>query len=166
MAHHPEVTRAYGAFEGKVAKWKRLDTGLKDLADLGSAATIGCQWCLDFGYWVMHTRGVAREKIEAVPRWRDSDLFTPVERLVLEYAEAMTVTPPTVDDDLVARLREHLDEAALVELTMTVAVENVRSRFNSAMGLSGQGFKERCDLPAAAQPSSAESPAASASRST
>jgi hypothetical protein len=31
-----------------------------------------------------------------VPRWRDSDVFTPLERDVLEYAEAMTNTPATV----------------------------------------------------------------------
>ena len=64
-----------------------------------------------------------REKIRAVPQWRDSDVFTELERLVLEYAEAMTDTPPSVTDEMVARLRTHLSEAELVELTAIVAVE-------------------------------------------
>lgn len=37
--------------------------------------------------------------------------------------------------------------AALVELTMMVAVENQRSRFNSALGLTSQGFRHRCEVP-------------------
>ena len=112
-----------------------------------AAVKIGCPWCMDFGYWALHTHGIPREKIEAVPRWRDSELFDPLERLVMEYTEAMTKTPPTVDDELVKRLLDHLDEAQMVELTMIICLENVRSRFNSAVGLTSQGFKDRCEIP-------------------
>ena len=72
-------------------------------------------------------------------------MFTELERLVMLYAEAMTMTPPLVTDDLVARLRQHLDEAQLVELTAIIGVENLRSRMNSALGLTAQGFKDRCE---------------------
>ena len=43
--------------------------------------------------------------------------------------------------------RERLDEAQLVALTMIICWENVRSRFNSAIGLTPQGFKDRCEIP-------------------
>jgi alkylhydroperoxidase family enzyme len=66
--------------------------------------------------------------------------------LVLEYAEAMTETPSAVEDTLVNSLLDHLNEAQLVELTMIVCMENVRSRFNAAVGLTGQGFKDRCEI--------------------
>ena len=85
-----------------------------------------------------------------VPRWRDSDVYTDLERRVMAYAEAVTATPPAVTDEMVAGLRRELDDAALVELTMMVAVENVRSRFNSSLGLTSQGFKDRCEIPARA----------------
>ena len=74
---------------------------------------------------------------------------TDLEREVMAYAEAMTVTPPEVTDEMVASLDEQLGHAAVVELTMMVAVENERSRFNSAMGLASQGFSDVCDLPLA-----------------
>ena len=61
-----------------------------------------------------------------------------------------TAPPPAVTDEMVAELRRDLDDAQLVELTMMVAVENVRSRFNSALGLTSQGFRDRCELPATA----------------
>lgn len=64
----------------------------------------------------------------------------------MEYAEAMSVTPPEVGDELAQRLRTALGEAAFVELTTMVAVENMRSRTNSALGLTSQGFKDRCEV--------------------
>jgi alkylhydroperoxidase family enzyme len=147
MGHNMPVARAYSQLEQRAPRWRRVDVKIKDLAELATAVKIGCAWCMDFGYWVLHGHGMPREKIEAVRHWRDSELFNPLERLVLEYAEAMTETPPTVDDELVKRLREHLDEAQLVELTMIICLENVRSRFNSAVGLTAQGFKDRCEVP-------------------
>ena len=81
-----------------------LDQNLKSYAQLASAGAIGCWWCLDFGYFMAHNDGLDLAKVREVPRWRESDVFTPLERDVLEYAEAMTVTPPTVTDEMVAHL--------------------------------------------------------------
>ena len=145
--HNLPVARAVFGFEQKVAKWTALDPHLKAYAEMASAGAIGCSWCMDFGYWVGHGEGLPEAKLRDVPRWRDSDAYTDVERLVMGYAEAMSRTPLEVDDAMVAALREHLDDAALVELTMMVAVENQRSRFNSALGLTSQGFQDRCELP-------------------
>jgi len=66
--------------------------------------------------------------------------------LGMEYAEAMTATPPQVTDGLAESLRTQLGNDGFVELTMMVAVENERSRFNSALGLTSQGFSDRCEL--------------------
>ncbi len=146
MLHHPPVLKAVLGFERKVDKWDALDADLKVLAQAGSAAVIGCSWCMDFGWFATHAKGLDTSKLEDVPRWRDSEVFTPLERQVLEYAEAMSVTPPEVTDEMTEALRAEIGEAAFVELTMMVAVENERSRFNSALGLTSQGFKELCDL--------------------
>ena len=149
MGHNTQVGLAYGLFELQVERWRKLDQGLKDLAVMMAAATIGCSWCIDFGYWESTMKhDVPAEKIRAVPRWRESGVFTELQRLVLEYAEAMTDTPPSVTDELVERLRGHLSETQLVELTAIVAVENLRSRINAALGLTAQGFKDRCEIPA------------------
>ncbi|WP_067830449.1 carboxymuconolactone decarboxylase family protein [Actinomadura kijaniata] len=147
MGHHLKVTAAYGLFELQVLRWNALPHRLKDLAVMASAVRIGCSWCVDYGTWEAVTHDVPLAKIEAVPHWRDSDLFTEQERLVMEYAEAMTMDPPQVTDELTEALRAYLDERQLVELTMIVAVENLRSRFNAAAGLTGQGFKENCEIP-------------------
>jgi alkylhydroperoxidase family enzyme len=150
MGHNMRVLLANARFEMAVDKFRRLDPTLRALAEMGAAATIGCSWCMDFGYWVSHEKGVDPAKLRDVPRWRESDVYTDLERRVLEYTEAATATPPTVTDELVDGLRRDLGDAALVELTMMIAVENQRSRFNSSLGLTSQGFKDRCEVPATA----------------
>ena len=87
----------------------------------------------------MHA-GASDEKIQQVPEWRTSALFSPMERDVLEYAERITITGEKVDDELFARLRGHFTESQIVELTAAIALENFRSKFNPALGIEAQGF--------------------------
>ena len=148
--HNPRVLRTILRSEAGVAKWDALDPTLKALAVMASAATIGCSWCLDFGYWSSANEGVDHAKLRDVPVRDSSDVYTPLERQVMEYSVAMTVTPPTVSDAQVAELRTQLGDAAVVELTAIIAVENQRSRINAAMGLTSQGFKELCEYTPAA----------------
>jgi alkylhydroperoxidase family enzyme len=84
------------------------------------------------------------EKMLAVPRWRDSPLFSAAERAALDYAEHMTLTGQRVDDALFGELQRHFTEPQIVELTAAVAFENFRSKFNPALGVGAQGF---CPLP-------------------
>ena len=147
--HHRPVLRAVLSFERKVATWRALDPDLKSYAQLASAGVIGCSWCLDFGYFLAHNDGLDLTKVREVPRWRESDVFTARERQVLGYAEAMSLTPPTVTDEMVSGLVDELGVEAVVELTQVVALENMRSRFNSAAGLQSQGYSDVCELPLA-----------------
>ena len=146
LLHNRKVMTSVARFEMGLAKWARLDTDLKELACLAVASQIGCSWCMDFGYYVSRTNGMEAAKLEQVADWRTSTVYTPLERRVLEYAEAMTATPPTVTDEMVEGLRTELDHGQIVELTEMISVENLRSRTNSALGLTSQGFKSQCDL--------------------
>jgi alkylhydroperoxidase family enzyme len=80
------------------------------------------------------------EKVEEVLNWRDSKLFSPAERVALEYAERVTCTDRQVDDALFADLKKHFTEAQIVELTAAIAMENFRSKFNPPLGIEAQGF--------------------------
>ncbi len=147
MWHNPRVLRADLALEAGVSRLCTLPGHLGKLAEMTVALRIECQWCMDFGYFLAHAQGMDPQKLEQVPTWRTSDAFTPVERRVMEFAEAATATPPAVTDEMAQDLRTDLGEDRLVELTMLVAVENLRSRFNSSLGLSSQGFSESCRVP-------------------
>jgi alkylhydroperoxidase family enzyme len=137
----------------KAQKWNRCDLSLKSFAHMAVAAKIGCSWCLDYGYFQAFNEHLDLEKAREVPRWRDSEAFTPLERDVLEYAEAMTDTPPTVDDVLVSTLVAELGEAAVVELTAFIALANMNARGNVALGIESEGYADSCELKPLAQPS-------------
>jgi alkylhydroperoxidase family enzyme len=74
--------------------------------------------------------GIPDDKIAALPDYRTSPLFDEAERAALELADAVTATPADVPDELYARLRAHFDDAQLVELAASAALENFRARFN------------------------------------
>ncbi|MFG2528347.1 carboxymuconolactone decarboxylase family protein [Streptomyces sp. NPDC048516] len=145
VGHNARVLLTYVRQERGAAKWNSLDPRLKHLAVMAAAATINCSWCLDFGHWAAGALGLPVDKVSKVPQWRDNqDAFTELELLVLDYAEAMTETEPRVTDELAAALTGRLGEAAFVELTAMIALENYRSRMNRAFGLTSQGFSAAC----------------------
>jgi alkylhydroperoxidase family enzyme len=144
--HNRPVLKAFLAVSGKAQKWSACDENLKSFAHMAVAAQVGCSWCLDFGYFHAHNEGLDELKASQVPVWRTSDAFTPLERDVLEFAEAMTATPPTVTDEQFAGLLAQLGEPAMVELTTQVALANLYTRSNVAMGIESQGFSSACSV--------------------
>ena len=108
---------------------------------------IGCSWCIDYGYYEGMHDGVDPDKVRAVGDWRTSELFDDRGRVILEYAETATSCPADVSDELAARIRAHLSDAAFVELAAWVALENFRSRFNAGLGLHSQGIADNCEIP-------------------
>jgi alkylhydroperoxidase family enzyme len=155
MWHNRPVLNAYYGMGGKAEKWAACDPNLKTFAHMAVASLVGCGFCLDLGYFRAHNEKLDVDKAREVPRWRESEAFTPLERDVLEYAEAMTQTPPTVTDELSARLLKALGAPAMVELTGYVAMANLWTRTNTAFGIESQGFAAACDLRPLAEPSTA-----------
>jgi alkylhydroperoxidase family enzyme len=144
--HNRPVLRTFLSVSSKAQKWSSCDENLKSLAHMAVAAQVGCSWCLDFGYFHAHNEGLDERKASQVPVWHTSDVFTQLERDVMGFAEAMTATPPTVTDEQFARLLGQLGEAAMVELVTQVALANLYTRSNVAMGIESQGFAAACEF--------------------
>ncbi len=150
--HNQKVLMGMSGVGSKVRKWDTCDEQLKSFAHMAVASMVGCTWCLDYNYFEAHNHHLDLDKAREIPRWRESDTFSPLERDVLEYAEAMTTTPPAVTDDMVAHLREQLGDAALVELTAVIAFANFTTRPNVALGIESDGFASACGLAPMAEP--------------
>lgn len=144
--HHPQVLMGMSGLGGKIRKWDACDEQLKSFAHMAVASRVGCTWCLDFNYFEAHNRSLDLAKAREIPRWRESAAFSPLEREVLGYAEAMTETEPTVTDEMVASLRAQLGDAAVLELTATIAFANFTTRSNVALGIESDGFAAACGL--------------------
>ncbi|MFF4732723.1 carboxymuconolactone decarboxylase family protein [Streptomyces mirabilis] len=150
--NHPELAEANQEFSAKVGTWDAADASLKTFAHMAVAAQVGCSWCLDINYFHALNQNLDLTKASQVPRWRQSEVFTPLERDVMEYAEAMTNTPTTVTDELSARLLDRLGPAAMVELTVFIGFANMATRCNTAHGITSQGYSDACEIPLAARP--------------
>jgi alkylhydroperoxidase family enzyme len=150
--NNPDVATSNLEYSAKVAAWNAADESLKMFAHMAVAAQVGCSWCLDINYFLALNQNLDLAKASQVPRWRESEVFTPPERDVLEYAEAMTNTPTTVTDELSASLLEQLGPAALVELTVFIGFANLSTRCNTAHGITSQGYSDACEIPLAKRP--------------
>ncbi|TDC90942.1 carboxymuconolactone decarboxylase family protein [Actinomadura sp. 7K507] len=150
--HSPALAQDNLEFGAKAGAWSAADTSLKSFAHMAVAAQIGCSWCLDVGYFQARNDDLDLAKASQVPRWRTSDVFTPLERDVMEYAEAMSNTPPTVTDEQYGSLLERFGPAAMVELTVHIAYVNMATRANVANGVTSQGFSDACEIPLAEVP--------------
>jgi alkylhydroperoxidase family enzyme len=149
MWHNPPVAVATSEFGAKAGEWNAADEGLKSLAHMAVSAQVGCSWCLDLGYFLAANQNLDLTKASQVPRWRQADVFTSLERDVMAYAEAMTNTPPTVTDEMTEGLLEELGPRAMVELTAFIGFANLSTRANTALGIESQGFSANCEVPLA-----------------
>ncbi len=141
-AHDPRLLLGYGMLERSVAAKPRVDEHLRALAVLKSAVMQGCEFCQDIGSHEARRASVSDEQLLDLHRYRDSERFDETERLVLDLAVGMTLTPVQVGDELFAALRARFDDRELVELVNLIALENLRSRFNATFRIGAAGFSE------------------------
>jgi AhpD family alkylhydroperoxidase len=127
-----------------------VDARLKGLAELRVAALVGCAFCLDIGSAVVRQSGVSETQLVHLNDYRESDVFSELERAVLAYADGMTRTPLAIAAECQQVLARHFSEQQLVELTCAIAHENLRARMNHALGYGAEGYSKGgvCALPA------------------
>ena len=97
---------------------------------------------MDIGSAVGRAAGVTEAQLRALADYRTSSRFSELERMVLDYAVAMTSTPVNVPETLFAQLRRHFNDEQMIELTAAIAWENYRARFDHALGIEAQGFSD------------------------
>jgi len=132
MVRRPGVFRAYRALHGAVM----MDEGEVPKALRFMVAHVVSQACGD-AYCAAHNAEnaahiaeVPLEKVEALPQFRASPLFTPAERAALELARAAGACPPAVTDAHFAELRKHYTEDAVIEIVAVIALLGWLNRWN------------------------------------
>ena len=140
-AREPKMMRGMGKFQQSVRKAHGVDERTKNLVELKGAQMIGCEFCVDLGSQICRNSGLSDDELLALPRYRQSDLFTDREKTALDYAVAVMRTPVEVTDELFARMKEHFTDEQIVELTALLTVVNL-DRLNAAFGVGSAGFSE------------------------
>jgi AhpD family alkylhydroperoxidase len=148
-AHIPRLLNAYGRLEQAESKLDVLTPRERALAELKSAITVRCEYCIDLGSRIAREWGITDDELRSMTDYRTASCFSDVDKLILEYATAVSRTPVEVSDALFDALRAHFDTAQLVGLTHVITLGNLRARFNVALGIGSSGFSEGrvCALP-------------------
>ncbi|MDT5170073.1 MAG: hypothetical protein QOD02_3404 [Mycobacterium sp.] len=148
-AYIPKLLNAYGRLESAESKMNILSPRHRALAELKSAMTVRCEYCIDLGSAIAHGWGLTDEELLALSDYQTAICFSDLDKLILEYATALSRTPVEVSDELFEGLRTHFDNAQLVGLTHIITLGNLRGRFNLALGIGAAGFSEGrvCALP-------------------
>ena len=134
LLHSPPVAHGWEQMLSAIRNRNSLPAGLRELIILRVAVLNGAPY--EFEAHVPHAlaAGVAQATIDAMrqqPLPAELQLAA-AERAALDYADAMT-RAITVPDPLFARVREHFEGQALVDLTATIAAYNMVSRFLEAL---------------------------------
>jgi AhpD family alkylhydroperoxidase len=154
VANHPKLFVAEVIAESATAKASTvLPANVRNLAVYRAAWTIGCSWCVDFGTMMARLDGLDLDQLKSIGDYATSPHYNEDERAAIAYADAMSTTPPEATDEQVADLERRFGRDGVVELTYQIALENLRSRMNSALGITEQGFSsgEACRVPWANQ---------------
>jgi AhpD family alkylhydroperoxidase len=123
-----QALRATAEAVHAVAADAGLDRGLVELVNLRVSQINGCAYCLS-----VHTRAAVREgetvqRLGVLPAWRDTEVFTALERAALGLAEATTSpADAAVQEAAYAAAREVLTEdqiSAVVWVAITINAFN------------------------------------------
>jgi len=104
----------------------------RELAILRIAVVNGADYEFNAHAPIALDEGIAQAVLDDLRAKRIPDALEDADRAVLAYTDSMT-RDVHVPDDVFARVREHLSEREVVELTATIAAYNCVSRFLEAL---------------------------------
>lgn len=140
----PAASRGMFAFQQAVTEESDrvgLDPELRELIKIRASQLNGCAFCLD-----MHTRdarklGMSEQRLDLLPAWRETDLYSEQERAALALTEAITeLTEDGVPDEVWEEAAEAFPEAQLSVVVWSATVINTWNR----LGVTARrGFPHR-----------------------
>ena len=94
-----------------------LDPKLRELGQIRAGWACGSRFVFSQHCKAARDCGFTDEQVDAIPAWQVATCFSPVERAVLAYTDAMAYDHGRVPDDVFALLQEHLSDEEILELT-------------------------------------------------
>jgi alkylhydroperoxidase family enzyme len=122
-----------------------LDPELREIGQTRAGWVMGSQFVFSQHCKSCRALGMSEEKIRAIASWPASDPFSPLERAVLAYTDALALDRGRVHDDVFAVLQAHLDDKQIVELTYVVSLYIMHAMMTTALRLEFDDVPERLD---------------------
>jgi len=122
---------------------RSLDPKLRELGQARAGFLRESQFVFSQHCKAARDAGIEEVKIEAIPAWSAADVFSPVERAVLAYTDELVLQNGRVHDDTFARLKQHLSDEEILELTYITALYEMHAIMTRALRLEYDDVPER-----------------------
>ena len=122
---------------------RKLDPQLRELGQTRAGFVRGSQFVYSQHCKSCRSVGILEEKIHAIAQWQLSDVYTPLERAVLAYTDALVLEGGRVQDALFDALKQHLSDEEILELTYITALYDMHAVMSRALRLEYDDVDER-----------------------
>ena len=140
----PDVFRhAVAGFALYQSAKRKLDPKLRELGQTRAGFARGSQFVFSQHCKSCRSVGLSEEKIAAIPGWASSDAFSPEERAVLAYTDALVLEGGRVQDETFRRLQTFLSDEAILELTYITCTYEMHATICRALRLEYDDVAER-----------------------
>ena len=130
-AHSPQTLETFVTYYKTLMKGT-LDPKLRELAYIKVSTINDCPYCAESHKAAGRRAGLTDQQILEIGNHAESTTYSPLEKLVLRYAEELTRTAKS-SEELLSELKKHLSEADIIELNLIVGTANLTNRFNMSM---------------------------------
>jgi len=125
------------------SRQRKIDPKLRELGQARAGFLRESQFVFSQHCKAARDVGLSEEQIEALPSWSGTDLFSAEERAVLAYVDELVLQNGRVQDATFERLREHLSEEQILELTYITALYEMHAIMCRALRLEFDDVDER-----------------------
>jgi len=134
MQRQPQMVKGFGELtKAMMSPDGGVDLGLMRLVAHFASRAAGCQYCEAHSLVAAKIHDVPQDKLDAIWEYQISPLYTDAERVALDFALAAGSVPNAVDAELFARMREHWEEAQIVQILGAVCLYGFLNRWNDSM---------------------------------
>jgi uncharacterized peroxidase-related enzyme len=135
MARRPPIFAHMFAMQAELRDEGRLSLRHRELVKVAVSRLNACPYCIAHHEPLLTVEGLSAEGTERILDHADHPELDQADKLVVEYAIAVTERAYRIGDELFRRLRAHFGEEEIVELTWETALCGAFNRFNSALEL-------------------------------
>jgi len=143
FANSPDVlehaARGFGLY---ASPDRKVPGALRELGQTRAGWLVGSQFVFSQHCKSCRALGYSEEKIEALKAWQVSDLFSPIERALLAYTDALVVGFGRVDEAVFDAMRTELSDEAILEFTYITMMYTMHAVISRALHLE---YDERDD---------------------
>ena len=112
---------------------RKIDPKLRDLGQTRVGWARASQFVYSQHCKSCRSAGIEEEKIQAIANWQTAECFSPIERAILAYTDALVYDGGRVSDGVFAALKSHLSDEEILELTYIVAMYDMHAVMSRAL---------------------------------